>query len=163
MDILTKGTPARLEDVPTGQCFAFEAGNQIAIGIKIAYPNSPDSRVFVLTPAGGQPPAVHGPRPTIVYEQPLMAVVIGAEPSRLRNGVGNPQPGHVMQFGGDVYIGFLDEHNDPSAISLKTGLINPNRIDGPAAVFETWEIVLRGDGEPETVFTYKPAAVSRAA
>jgi hypothetical protein len=57
----------------------------------------------------------------------------------------------------------VDEYNDPSSVSLKTGLINPNPINGPAAVFETWQIVFRGIGEPETIFVYGAAAASRAA
>lgn len=166
MDVLTKGTPNRLDDVRNGECFAFETGNQIAIGIKIAYPNSQDSRVLVMTREAGRPPSLQGrqeAKPTMVYKQPAMTVVTGTTPSRLRNGIANPQPGHVMQFADDIYIGFVDEHNDPSSVSLKTGLINPNSIDGPAAVFETWQIAFHGDGEPETVFSYKPAAVSRVA
>jgi hypothetical protein len=152
--------------VPNGQCFAFESGNQIAIGIKIAYPQSPDSRVLVLTRGAGHPPGLQGrqeARPTIVYKQPAMAVITGATPSRLRNGVANPQPGHVMQFENDVYIGFLDEHDDSSSVSLKTGLIDPNPINGPAAVFEAWQIAFPGSGEPEIVFDYPSTAASRAA
>lgn len=166
MEVLTKGTPARLDDVANGHCFAFEASNQTAIGIKIAYPQSHDSRVLVLNRGAGQPPSLLNRQmaePTTVYRLPAMTVVTGAAPGRLRNRVGNPQPGHVMQFEDDTYIGFLDEHDDPSAVSLKTGLINPNPIDGPAAVFETWQIVLHSSGEPETVFVYEPAATSRAA
>lgn len=166
MDVLTKGSPARLDDVPNGHCFAFETGNQMLIGVKIAYPQSADSRILVLTRGPGQPPSLQGrqeARPTIVYMQPAMAVVTGTAPGRLRNGVANPQPGHVMQFEDDVYLGFVDERDDPSSVSLKTGLINPNTINGSAAVFETWQIALQGGGEPETVFVYGPAAASRAA
>lgn len=61
-----------------------------------------------------------------------------------------------------VYIGFLDEHDGPSFVSLWSGLINPSRIDGPTAVFETWQIVFRGSSEPETVFEYKSTVASRA-
>jgi hypothetical protein len=160
MDVLTKGTPVRLDQVPNGKCFAFETGNQIAIGIKIAYPQSPNSRVLVLTRAVGQPPSLQGrqePKPTIVYQQPAMAFVTSTTPGHLRNGVANPRPGQVMQFEEEVYIGFLDEHNDPSSVSLKTGLINPNHIDGPTAIFDTWQVAFNGGGEPEIVFSYKPA------
>lgn len=164
MDVLSKGTPVRLDEVLNGQCFAFESGNQIAIGIKIAYPQSSNSRVLVLTHGAGQPPALQGrqeTRPTIVYKLPTTAIVTGASPGRLRNGVSNPQPGQVMQFEDDVYIGFADEHDDPSSVSLKTGLINPNPINGPVAVFETWDIAIRGEGEPETVYAYRSPAASR--
>jgi hypothetical protein len=159
MDVLTKGTPVRLDQVPNGHCFAFEAGNEIAIGIKIAYSQSPNSRVLVLTRAAAQPPSLLGRQetPTIVYQLSAMAVVTSTAPRRLRNGVANPPAGQVMQFENDVYIGFHDEHDDPSAVSLKTGLINPNPINGPAAVFDTWQITFNGGGEPEIVFDYKPA------
>jgi hypothetical protein len=101
MEVLTKGTPSRLEDVPNGKCFAFEAGDHTAVGIKIAYPQSPQSQILVLTPAHGQPPALQSKqeaKPTIVYLQPAMTILTGIRPSRLRDGVGNPQPGRIMQF-----------------------------------------------------------------
>jgi hypothetical protein len=157
MDVTAKGIPSRLDDVPNGECFAFEASNQIAIGIKIAYPTLLESRILVLTRGVGQPPALQDrreARPTVVYKQPTLGVVTGTAPNRLRNGVANPKPGQIIQFEGDVYIGFVDEHDDPSAVSLKTGLINSNPINGPAAIFETWQITLAGDGEPEIVFDY---------
>jgi hypothetical protein len=166
MDVLAKGIPARLDDLPNGECFAFECGNVIVIGIKIAYSESPNNRVLVLTRGAGHPPGLQSrqeAKPTIIYKQPAMVVMTGATPSRLRNGIRNPQPGHVMQFENDVYIGFLDEHNDPSSVSLKTGLINPNPINGPAAIFEAWQIAFPGSGEPEIVFDYPSAAASRAA
>jgi hypothetical protein len=165
MNILTKGTPARLDDIPNGQSFTFETGNNIAIGIKIAYPQSPNSCVLVLTRKDGQPPKLqdrHEAPPTIIYSQPTMVVVTGAAPSKLRNGVRNPQPGHLMQFGDDTYIGFVDEHNDPSSASLKTGLINPNPINGPVAIFEAWQIALHSSGESEIVFDYPSIATSKA-
>lgn len=165
MKILTKGTPTRLDDIPNGQPFTFETGNDVGIGIKIAYPQSPDSRVLALTRKDGQPPALQDrneTRPTIVYSQPTMVVVTGAAPSKLRNGVRNPQPGHVMQFGDDIYIGFVDEHNDPSSASLETGLINPNPINGPVAIFEAWQIAIHSGGESEIVFGYPSIAASKA-
>ncbi|AXK80762.1 hypothetical protein DW352_09720 [Pseudolabrys taiwanensis] len=160
MEIFSKGMPARLTDVPNGQCFAFMAADNLAIAIKIAYPQSPDSRILILTSTAGQPPALQSSRqatPSIVYKQPGMTIFTGAAPNRLRNGIGTPQPGHVMQFDDDVYLGFLDEHIDPSAVSLKTGLINPNTLNGPAAVFETWQIGFDDDEKFDPVFTYQPA------
>ena len=161
MDINAKGIPARLDDVPNGECFSFEAGNQVAIGNKISYPTLLESRILILTRGAGQPPALQGrreARPTVVYKQPTLGVVTGMAPNRLRNGVANPKPGQIIQFEDDVYIGFVDEHDDPSAVSLKTGLINSNPINGPAAVFETWQIAFHGAGEPQTLFDYTPVA-----
>ena len=165
MNVFTKGTPARLADVPNGECFAFDIGNQIAFGIKIAYPQSQDSRVLVLTRGGGQPPSLLGRQeapPRIVYKLPAMAVVTGTAPNQLRDGVGNPRPGNVMVIGDEVFVGFLDEHNDPSSASLKTGLIDPNPLNGAAAVFETWKIEFHGGGEPEPVFAYNPTPARAA-
>lgn len=158
MDVITKGIPARLDDLQNGQPFAFEARTRTAIGIKVAYPQSQDSRVMILTPEAGQQPRLLGRqdvRPTIVYNQHKLAVVTGFLPGRLRNGVLNPQTGHIMQFNDNAYLGFLDEHDDPSSVSLKTGLI-AGPIDGPAAVFDTWDIVYRGENGPELVFRYPP-------
>lgn len=159
MDILSKGMPARLTDVPNGHCFAFIAADNLAIAMKIAYPQSPDSRILILTSTAGQLPALQSGRqatPSIVYKQPSITILTGPAPDSLRNGIANPQPGHVMQFDDDVYLGFLDEHTDKSAVSLRTGLIYPNRLDGPAAVFETWQIGFDDGGKFETVFTYQP-------
>jgi len=160
MDVLTKGSPDLLDNLQNGECFSFESGDRIAIGIKIAYREAPNSRVLILARDPGRPPTLQSRReavPTIVYKQPALAVATGTTPSRLRNGVGNPQLGHIMQFEQDVYVGFADEHEDPSSVSLKTGLINPNPISGPAAVFENWQIVLQGGIIPETVYVYAPA------
>jgi hypothetical protein len=162
MDVLTNGTPARWADLPNGHCFGFEIENQTTVGLKIAYPESPNSRTLVLARRDGAPPSLQGvreARPAIVYRLPTLAIVPGPKPDRLRDGIGNPRAGQVMQFENEVYVGFLDEHADPTLVSLKTGLINPNRIAGPVAVFDNWKIIVLGADEPLTLFSYAlPAA-----
>ena len=157
MDVLTKGTPARWADLPNGHPFCFEIENQIAVGLKIAYPQSPNSRTLVLARGDGAPPSLQGireVRPAIVYRLPSLAIVPGAKPDRLRDGVGNPRAGQLMQLENEFYVGFLDEHADPSSVSMTTGLINPNRLDGPTAVFDSWKITLLDAGEPLILFNY---------
>jgi hypothetical protein len=165
MEVVIKGTSARIEDVKVGECFAFEVANGVAIGMLIGYRESSNASLFVLTRQSGQAPSLLGPRetkPSVVFKQPLK-VVTSALPARLRSSVGNPVAGQLFATSSDQFIGFVDHQGDPSLVSLKTGHIFPNPINEPVAVFDTWQVVIDGTDGLETVFKFKPAAASQAA
>ena len=164
MEFATTGVPASLDQVSIGECFVFEAKNGLALEIVIAYPTSQQGFVLALIRPDRQLPSAlrpKAPEPAIVFKQALK-LVTGVAPDQIRNGSGSPKAGRVIVTPDNVYVGFIDPEGDPSFVSIKTGRIFVHPINGPVAVFETWQVVIDGDDGPETVFNFKPAPAAQS-
>jgi hypothetical protein len=62
MKVSVQGTPTRADEIQAGECFAFEAGNEIAVGLAISYAESAQVSILVLNRPNGQPPSLYSQR-----------------------------------------------------------------------------------------------------
>lgn len=165
MQVMTQGAPVRAGEVKVGECFTFEIGNNIAIGILIAYPESVHASILVLNRASGQPPSLLDPKvapPTVVFKQPFH-VVTSLFPVCLRTTLGGSTPGDLYVTPDDQFIGFVDHQGDRSLVSLKTGHIFPRPLNCPIAIFDNWHVAIAGSDDSQIIFDFKPAPASQAA
>jgi hypothetical protein len=164
MEFVTTGEPTRLEQVNVGECFTFETGSGRSIGIMVAYPQSPLTSVLVLRGGEGVPSVLgqREPKPAIVFKQALR-ILTGTVPDQIRNGMANPKPGQVIVTPEDQYLGFLEHHGDPIVVSIKTGRIFAQPINGPVAVFDAWRVAIDGAEGSGAIFNFGPASASKPA
>lgn len=169
MDILSYGEPAAFADLKPGECFVFPFAESVVLGLKVQASGGRPATLILARPAGH---AVDGPyllspsttQPATVFKLSTARLSpTEVIPAQMRNGVRNPQRGHLVITPDDRLIGAKDTQGDVALVSLKTGEVG-YELQGPAIVFTSWTATLKlADGNEHTLFAFTPAAAVQAA
>jgi hypothetical protein len=163
MDSEFPGATLTFADANPGAFFAFRFGDYIAFGLKIAVPPDAPAQIAVLHrghPTETHPPYLMGSRagiPNIIHRLPVTLVCRWGSIDQLRNGVPNPVPGQTVVTPDRHLIGLrVGDDDDTAMVDLATGRLEYNLM-GPATIFSSWSLALKGGDTTETEIVYSYA------